>query len=80
MGRGAEEEMEYETKMDEDRTEVRFSDSPSEVALFNSLTAKDETRDKQLVESIEKDWFTNHLSTSLAQRGGSVYPEGSQDF
>ena len=75
-----EEEVEQETSNNVGETTVRFTDTPSEVALFDSLTAKKEACDTRVIEAIDKDWFTNRLSASLVQREGSQYPEDSRDF
>ena len=75
-----EEEVEQETSNNERETTVRFTDTPSEVALFDSLTARRETCDTRVIEAVDKDWFTSHLSTSSIQREGSWHAEDSRDF
>ena len=52
---------------EESISSVYFGEAASEAALFDLLTSGVESRDTHLVEAVDKEWFTNHLSLSVLQ-------------
>ena len=48
-------------------TKVCFGQSSSDLALFDSLTSEPHNRTDDIVNELDKEWFTNHLSTSIQQ-------------
>ena len=80
MENDREEAIEQGTRNAEDMTAVRFHHPASEIAQFDSLTSKSEECGEEIVDAMDKEWFSNHLSTSLTQREGPRSFKDLQDF
>ena len=52
----------------EPETDLCFSETPTGVAAFDSPTSASESHDTQLASTVDKEWFTYLLSTSVLQR------------
>ena len=78
--REGEDVIEKDSKGDGDEIAIRFQEPTSELALFDLRTTKDEAWDTKVIEEIDKEQFSTHLSASMAQQEPVGYPGGSQDF
>ena len=52
---------------EEPETKICFGQTSSDLALFDSLTSEIDPRTADMVNELDKEWFTNHLSTSIQQ-------------
>ena len=56
------------TEGDDKGPHVHFHENEDEVYMFDSLTSGNQLQDTAVIEEIDKEWFTHHLSSSMSGR------------